>query len=72
MLSLGYQNRLGAAGIEFKAVTLPLAANPACAIETPVRLKAVKLAPRWRRHYHIEQVDAVIDHGEARLRHWNP
>jgi len=38
MLSLGYLNRLGAAGIEFKAVTLPLAANPACAIETPVRL----------------------------------
>jgi hypothetical protein len=22
-------------------------------------------------HCHIEQVEAVIDHGEARLRHWN-
>ena len=24
-----------------------------------------------RRHCHIEQVVAVIDRGEARLRHWN-
>jgi hypothetical protein len=39
-------DRLGAAGIEFEAVALP-AAKPGCAIETPVRLKAVKLAPQW-------------------------
>jgi hypothetical protein len=44
----GCLDRLGAAGIEFESVTLPLAANPGCAIKTPVRLKAVKLAPRWR------------------------
>jgi hypothetical protein len=41
-------DRLGAAGIEFEAVTLPPAAKPGCTIEMPVRLKAVKLAPRWR------------------------
>ncbi|MGB6325810.1 MAG: extensin family protein [Methylocella sp.] len=39
-------DRLGAAGIEFEAVALPSAAKPGCAIETPVRLKAVKLAQR--------------------------
>src|ERR1700730_11111318 len=41
-------DRLGAAGIEFEQVTLLPAVNPACAIATPVRLKAVKLPPRWR------------------------
>jgi len=34
-------DRLGDALITFEAVTLPLPANPRCAIETPVRLKAV-------------------------------
>jgi len=41
-------DRLSAAGIEFEQVTLPPAVNPECAIATPVRLKAVKLPPRWR------------------------
>src|SRR5262249_30448189 len=41
-------DRLGAAGIEFTVVTLAPDAKPECAIERPVRLKAVKLAPRWR------------------------
>ena len=40
-------DRLSAAGIEFEQVTLPPAVNPECAIATPVRLKAVKLPPRW-------------------------
>jgi transposase-like protein len=29
------------------------------------------LAERGIWYCHIEQVDAVFDHGEARLRHWN-
>jgi hypothetical protein len=41
-------DRLGTAGIEFEPVTLPPAAKLGCAIETPVRLKAVKLAPQGR------------------------
>jgi hypothetical protein len=41
-------DRLGAAGIEFESITLPPAPKPGCAIETPVRLRAIRLAPRWR------------------------
>src|SRR3984893_4191271 len=41
-------DRLSTAGIEFEQVTLPPAVNPECGIATPVRLKAVKLPPRWR------------------------
>src|SRR2546422_709012 len=35
-------DRLGAAGIEFESITLPPASKSGCAIDTPVRLKAVK------------------------------
>jgi hypothetical protein len=46
-------DRLGVAGIEFEQVTLPPVANPGCTIETPVRLKAVKSAPRWKTSIHL-------------------
>jgi len=39
-------DRLRTAGIEFEPVTLPPAAKPGCTIETPVRLKAIKMAPQ--------------------------
>jgi hypothetical protein len=38
--------RLKAAGIQFEQVTAPAAANPACVIDTPVRLTAVGVAAR--------------------------
>ena len=41
-------DRLTAAGIQFESITLPPATKAGCAIDTPVRLKAIKLAPRWR------------------------
>ncbi len=37
-------DRLGAAGIEFEHVVMPAAAKPGCGIDTPVRLKSIKLA----------------------------
>jgi hypothetical protein len=37
---------LTAAGVEFEQTTTPAAANPACVIEAPVRLKAVKILSR--------------------------
>ena len=37
---------LARAGFEFEATTTPAAANPACVIEAPVRLKAVKILSR--------------------------
>jgi len=37
---------LAPAGVEFEAATSPPAANPACLIETPVRLKAIKVLSR--------------------------
>ncbi len=37
-------DRLGPAGIEFEQVTMPAAAKPGCGIDTPVRLKSIKLA----------------------------
>ena len=37
---------LARAGFEFEATTTPAAANPACVIEAPVRLKAIKISSR--------------------------
>jgi hypothetical protein len=37
---------LAPAGVEFEITTSPPAANPACVIETPVRLKAIKVLSR--------------------------
>jgi hypothetical protein len=41
-------DRLKTAGFEFEAISMPSAAKAGCAIDTPVRLKAVKSAPRSR------------------------
>jgi len=37
---------LAPAGFEFEVTTTPSAANPACTMETPVRLKAIKILSR--------------------------
>jgi hypothetical protein len=41
-------DRLRAAGFEFEAIAPPPASKSGCVIDTPVRLKAIRLAPRWR------------------------
>ena len=63
-------DRLGAAGIEFEVVTVPLAANPGCAIETPVRLKAVKLASRWRTSISLPDEPTLSCQFSERFGHW--
>ena len=52
-------DRLSATGIEFEPVTLPRPVNQECAIATPVRLKAVKLPPRWRTSIRLPE-DRVV------------
>jgi hypothetical protein len=40
---------------------------------TPMRLLQLSknLPHDWKGHCHTDQVEAVFDRGEARLRHWN-
>ncbi len=63
-------DRLGAAGIEFEAVALPPAAKPGCAIETPVRLKAVKLAPQWITSIRLPDEPTLSCRFGERFGHW--
>jgi hypothetical protein len=62
-------DRLSAAGIEFEQVTLPPAVNPECAIATPVRLKAVKLPPRWRTSIRLPEEPTLSCQFGERCRH---
>jgi hypothetical protein len=63
-------DRLGAAGIEFEAVTLPSAAKPGCAIETPVRLKAVKSVPQSRTSIRLPDEPTLSCRFGERFGHW--
>jgi hypothetical protein len=63
-------DRLGAAGIEFEAVTLLPAAEPGCAIETPVRLKAVKLPPQWITSIRLPDEPTLSCRFGERFGHW--
>ncbi|MDQ6702592.1 MAG: extensin family protein [Pseudomonadota bacterium] len=63
-------DRLGAAGIEFEAVTVLPAAKPGCDIETPVRLKAVKLAPQWRTSIRLPDKPTLSCRFGERFGHW--
>jgi Extensin-like protein C-terminus len=63
-------DRLSAAGIEFEQVTLPPAVNPECAIATPVRLKAVKLPPRWRTSIRLSEEPTLSCQFGERFGHW--
>jgi hypothetical protein len=63
-------DRLGAAGIEFEPVALPPAVRPECAIATPVRLKAVKLLPRWRTSIRLPEEPTLSCQFGERFGHW--
>ena len=63
-------DRLNTAGIEFEQVTLPPAVNPECAIATPVRLKAVKLLPRWRTSVRLPEEPTLSCQFGERFGHW--
>jgi hypothetical protein len=63
-------DRLSAAGIEFEPVTLPRAVNPECAIATPVRLKAVKLTPRWRTSVRLPEEPTLSCQFGEQFGHW--
>src|SRR6202047_4611361 len=63
-------DRLSAAGIEFEQVTLPPAVNLECAIATPVRLKAVKLPPRWRTSIRLPEEPTLSCQFGERFGHW--
>jgi hypothetical protein len=63
-------DRLSAARIEFEPVTLPRTVNPGCAIATPVRLKAVKLLPRWRTSVRLPEEPTLSCQFGERFGHW--
>ncbi len=63
-------DRLGAAGIEFEPVTLLPAAKQGCTIETSVRLKAVKLAPRGRTSIRLPDEPTLSCRFGERFGHW--
>ncbi|WOJ91693.1 extensin family protein (plasmid) [Methylocapsa polymorpha] len=63
-------DRLRAAGIEFEMVTLPPAPKPGCSIETPVRLKAVIFAPRWKTSIHLPDEPTLSCRFGERFGHW--
>jgi hypothetical protein len=63
-------DRLGAAGIEFEPVTLPPGPKSGCAIDTPVRLKAIKLAPRWRTSIRLPDEPTLSCRFGERFGHW--
>jgi len=63
-------DRLRAVGIEFEVVTLPPVANPGCVIETPVRLKAIKLPPRWRTSIGLPEEPTLSCQFGERFGHW--
>jgi hypothetical protein len=66
----GCLDRLGAAGIEFESITLPPGAKSGCAIDTPVRLKAIKLAPRWRTSIRLLDEPTLSCRFGERFGHW--
>jgi hypothetical protein len=63
-------DRLGAAGIAFEVVTIPPATNPACIIETPVRLKAVKLMFQSRTSINLPDEPTLSCRFSERFGHW--
>jgi hypothetical protein len=63
-------DRLGAAGIEFESITLPPASKVGCAIDTPVRLKSIKLAPRWRTSIRLPDEPTLSCRFGERFGHW--
>jgi hypothetical protein len=63
-------DRLHAAGIEFETVTLPPAAKSGCGIDTAVRLKSIKMAPRWRTSIRLPEEPTLSCRFAERFGHW--
>jgi hypothetical protein len=63
-------DRLTAAGVQFESVTLPPPAKAGCAIDTPVRLKAIKLAPRWRNSIRLPEEPTLSCRFGERFTQW--
>jgi hypothetical protein len=63
-------DRLGADGIEFQSITIPPTTKSGCAIDTPVRLKAIKLAPRWRTLIRLPDEPTLSCRFAERFGHW--
>jgi hypothetical protein len=63
-------DRLHAAAIEFETVTLPPAAKVGCGIDTPVRLKTIKMAPRWRTSIRLPEEPTLSCRFAERFGHW--
>ncbi len=63
-------DRLGAAGIDFESITLPAGTKVGCAVDTPVRLKAIKLAPRWRTSIRLPDEPTLACRFGERFGHW--
>jgi hypothetical protein len=62
--------RLHEAGIEFESIDVPSGAKSGCAIDTPVRLKAIKLAPRWRASIRLPDEPTLSCRFGERFGHW--
>jgi len=63
-------DRLHDAGIEFESVTLPPAAKSGCGIDTAVRLKTIKMAPRWRTSIRLPDEPTLSCRFAERFGHW--
>jgi hypothetical protein len=61
-------DRLTVAGFEFQGAVLPPASNPACAVDTPVRVKAIKSASRTR--IRLAEEPVVACRFAEPLAHW--
>jgi hypothetical protein len=62
--------RLHEAGIEFESISVPSGSKSGCAIDTPVRLKAIKLAPRWRASIRLPDEPTLSCRFGERFGHW--
>jgi hypothetical protein len=63
-------DRLTAAGIEFEAAPLPQSTPQACSIETPVRLKAIAMAPRLSTMIRLPDEPTLSCQFGERFGHW--
>ena len=62
--------RLGPAGIEFEQVTMPAAAKPECVIDTPVRLKSIKLGASPKTSIRLPDAPILACRFGERFGHW--
>src|SRR5262249_52920901 len=63
-------DRLHEAGIEFEAATLAPAGKSGCGIDTAVRVKTIKMAPRWRTSIRLPDEPTLSCRFAERFGHW--